>query len=221
MSQRAGSRARGFLSRGALLSLLLHVHLLAPIGLAAWIYGGRAEREREAQKAQEVDVEFKDVTAAELPKDLPPIEPSPDQLEPPKPPQRAERRKAEKKQAAKPPTPEEKVAEKTEKPKPEQEVVVPPMPPMPKPEPKAHQKVVDLDNEKEVEPPPDAKYLAEKNNRADVETRATDTNLQKAQKGEGAVYRSRVGGGRKANDPLMKLLLRLRAGSTLERIGYT
>ena len=64
------------------------------------------------------------------------------------------------------------------------------MPPMPKPElPKpvdrSHQKMVDLDNDKQVEPPPDAKYLAQKNNRAEVETRATDTNLQKAQKGTG------------------------------------
>src|SRR5262249_14805796 len=38
---------------------------------------------------------------------------------------------------------------------------------------------------KDVEPPPDAKYLAQKNNRADVETRARDTNLQKAQQGKG------------------------------------
>jgi hypothetical protein len=47
------------------------------------------------------------------------------------------------------------------------------------------------------------------------------TSKRRSQKGEGAVYRSRVGGGRKANDPLMKLLLRIRAGTTLERIGYT
>ena len=47
------------------------------------------------------------------------------------------------------------------------------------------------------------------------------TAKRRSQRGEGAVYRSRVGGGRKANDPLMKLLLRWRAGSTLERIGYT
>ena len=87
MSQRAGSRARGYLSRGALLALLLHVHLLAPIGVAIWVFGGRQEAAREAQRAQEVDVEFRDVTAAELPKDLPPLEPAPpDQLEPPKPP---------------------------------------------------------------------------------------------------------------------------------------
>ena len=54
MSQRAGSRARGYLSRGALLALLLHVHLLTPIGLAVWIFAGRQEAAREAQKAQEV-----------------------------------------------------------------------------------------------------------------------------------------------------------------------
>ena len=47
------------------------------------------------------------------------------------------------------------------------------------------------------------------------------TSKRRSQKGEGAVYRSRVGGGRKANDPLMKALLRLRAGKTLKRIGYT
>ena len=85
MSQRAGSRARGFLSRGALLSLLLHVHLLTPIGVVIWIFAGRQQAAREAQRAQEIDVEFQDATAAELPKDLPPIEPPPDQLEPPKP----------------------------------------------------------------------------------------------------------------------------------------
>ena len=97
MSQRAGSRARGYLSRGALLSLLLHVHLLTPIGLAVWIFAGRQEAAREAQRAQEVDVEFRDVTAAELPKDLPPIEPAPsDDLQPSKPlPPRAGARKPE------------------------------------------------------------------------------------------------------------------------------
>ena len=61
------------------------------------------------------------------------------------------------------------------------------MPPPPnRPSRKGHEKIVDLDNDKNVEPPPDAKYLAQKNNRADEETRATDTNLEKAQKGEGA-----------------------------------
>ena len=50
---------------------------------------------------------------------------------------------------------------------------------------KGHEKIVDLDNDKDIPPPPDAKYLAQKNNRAEVETRAKDTNLEKAQKGEG------------------------------------
>ena len=59
------------------------------------------------------------------------------------------------------------------------------MPPMPKPEPRAHEKMVDLDNDKDIEPPPDAKYLAQKNNRADVETRATDTNLAEGAEGGG------------------------------------
>jgi TonB family protein len=178
MSQRARSRARGYLSRGALLSLLLHVHLLAPLAVIIWIFAGRQEAEREAQRAQEVDVEFKDVTAAELPKDLPPL----DQLEPPKPqPPREARPKAETKVADS--KADEKAVEKP-LPKPEPE---PEAPPPPKPEERrAHEKMVDLDNDKEVEPPPDAKYLAQKNNRAEQETRAKDTNLEKAQKGEGA-----------------------------------
>jgi len=183
MSQRAGSRARGYLSSGALLSLLLHVNLLTPIGLAVWIFAGRQEAAREAQRAQEVDVEFRDVTAAELPKDLPPLEPAPpDELKPPKPPPpRVDARKPEQKLAEK--KAQDKIAEKP-LPKPEPETAEPP-PPKPEQR-KTHQKIVDLDNEKEVEPPPDAQYLAQKNNRADQETRAKDTNLQKAQKGEAA-----------------------------------
>jgi hypothetical protein len=86
MSQRAASRTRGFLSRGALLSLLLHVQLLTPIGVVIWIFAGRQQAAREAQRAQEMDVEFQDASAAQLPKDLPPIEPPPEQLEQPKPP---------------------------------------------------------------------------------------------------------------------------------------
>ena len=183
MSQRAGSRARGYLSRGVLLVLLLHVHLLVPIGVAIWVFGGRQEAAREAQRAQEVDVEFRDVTAAELPKDLPPLDPAPpDQLEPPKPPApRAQARKPEQKLAEK--KAEDKAVVKPLA-KPEPEVAEPP-PPKPE-ERKPHQKMVDLDNDKDVEPPPDAQYLAQKNNRVDQETRAKDTNLQKAQKGEAA-----------------------------------
>src|SRR5262245_20814081 len=123
MSQRPGSRARGYLSRGALLSLLLHVHLLTPIALAAWIFGGRQEAAREAQRAQEVDVEFKDVTTAELPKDLPPIDPAPpDQLQPPKPAlRRPELKKPEPKLAQKEPEKAQDKQKLLPKPEPEPE----------------------------------------------------------------------------------------------------
>jgi TonB family protein len=183
MSQRARSRARGYLSRGALLSLLLHVHLLGPLAVVIWIFAGRQEAAREAQRAQEVDVEFKDVTTAELPKDLPPLDPTPlDQLEPPRPqPPRESKPKPEQKAVA-----SKEEDKKLEQPLPRPEPVPEPPPP-PKPEERrAHEKMVDLDNDKEVEPPPDAKFLAQKNNRAAEETRARDTNLEKAQKGEGA-----------------------------------
>src|SRR4029453_6498859 len=43
--------------------------------------------------AEEVAVEYKAAPAEELPPDLPSIDPLPDQLEPPKPPQRAEAHK--------------------------------------------------------------------------------------------------------------------------------
>ena len=58
------------------------------------------------------------------------------------------------------------------------------MPPPPPPEHKGHENIVDLDNDKDIPPPPDAKYLAQKNNRAEVETRARDTNMVEEQKGE-------------------------------------
>ena len=77
MRQRSATRARGFLSRGALLSVLVHVNLLLPLGIAAWVYGGR----EEAQRAEEVDVAFQDATAEDLPKDLPPLEPPTDEQE--------------------------------------------------------------------------------------------------------------------------------------------
>src|SRR5215831_15788384 len=77
-------RARGHLSRGALLALLAHTHLLVPLLIAAWVYGGR----EEAQRAEEVDVAFQDVPLDQLPPDLPALEPPlptpPDRLEPPK-----------------------------------------------------------------------------------------------------------------------------------------
>src|SRR3954454_11542768 len=183
MRRRLSTRARGNLSRGALISLLLHFNVVAPLVIAAWTYGGR----QEAQRAEEVDVAFQAADQTELPPDLPPIEPAPETLEPeakkaPKPDKkRPELVKVPKPDAQKKPDPAKKE-------KPEPEVVAPPMPPMPSPPPperKGHEKLVDLDNDKDVPPPPDAKFLAQKNNRAEVETRAEDTNMVKAQKGQG------------------------------------
>jgi TonB family protein len=184
MRRETAHRTRGFLSRGALLSLLIHANLLVPLGIAAWVYGGR----EEARKAEDLDVAFEEASAADLPKDLPPLEPlPPDDLRPEKPkpertkkplPKLAQNEQKKKKPAETPPKPEE--------------VVVPPLPPMPQPPPpppperRNHEKIVELDEEdKKVEPPPDAKYLAQHNSKTDVETRARDTNLEKSQKGEG------------------------------------
>src|SRR5579862_432424 len=170
MRQQLGKRARGHLSRGALISLLLHFNVVAPIAIAAWVYGGR----EEAQRAEEVDVAFQAADQTALPPDLPPIEPAP--------------KPEKKRELVKVPPPEKQKKPPLPKPeKPEPEVVAPPMPPMPPPPPpehKGHEKIVDLDNDKDIPPPPDAKYLAQKNNRAEVETRARDTNMVADQKGE-------------------------------------
>jgi TonB family protein len=184
MPQDQGSRAGGHLGRGALYSLLLHAALLMPIGVLAFVWGAR----EEAQRAEEVDVGFESVPDTQLPEDLPPLEPpktAEDALEKLKP------------EAQKPPpTPKKKpldepLAKKDEpKPKPEPEIVAPPMPPMPeapKPPPppqEPNKKSVEVENENNQAPPPDAKYLAEKNNRVEKETRATETNLEKASKGK-------------------------------------
>jgi TonB family protein len=183
MRRRLSTRARGNLSRGALISLLLHLNVVAPVVIAAWIYGGR----EEARRAEEVDVAFQAADQTELPPDLPPIEPSPEKLEPDA--KKAPKPDKKRPELVKVPKPDaQKKPEPPKKEKPEPEVIAPPMPPMPPPPPperKGHEKMVDLDNDKDVPPPPDAKFLAQKNNRAEVETRAEDTNMVKAQKGQG------------------------------------
>jgi TonB family protein len=167
------SRARGHLGRGALLSLLLHVQVIAPLAIAAIIYGGR----EEAQRAEEVDVGFEDISPEDLPKDLPSIDAPQDVLEPLKPdakkPKVAEQKKKE------PAKPDDKPPEKA---KPEPEIVAPPPPqaeaPPPQPQ-RAHEKLVEInDPEHEAKPPDDAKFLAEKNHKVAEETRARETNLE-------------------------------------------
>jgi TonB family protein len=56
----------------------------------------------------------------------------------------------------------------------------------PPPPPPEHQKIVELDMGKDVEAPDNAKYLADKNNRTDSETRARETNLEREQAGKEA-----------------------------------
>ena len=179
---------RGRLGRGALTALLAHGVLLAPLLVLTFLYAAR----EEAQRAEEVDVAFRAVSPDELPADLPSMddltqppptltEPTPPERKKPKTPKDKQKEAQKKDQATKPAPPA----------KPEPEVRIPPMAPMPKeappppppPERKQHEKMVDLDNDKDVPPPKDAKFLAQKNSRAEVETRATDTNLEKAQKG--------------------------------------
>src|SRR6266545_1316560 len=169
-------RARGFLARGLLFSLLAHINVIAPLALVIWVWAAR----EEARRAEEVDVAFEDASTANLPEDLPPLEPPPpDALDTPPPP-KLDPRRLKLAQAG---------AARNKKPdtQPEPEIVVPPLPPVPEvppppPEPRTgHQKMVELETNKDVEPPPDAKFLAEKNSRAEVETRARDTNLEKSQ----------------------------------------
>jgi TonB family protein len=156
----------GHLGRGFFLSFLVHSSLIFPFIALAIVFA-----RREAAEA-DLDVRFEDVSPAELPDDLPPLTPedvnAPEPL-PKKPPPKLAQRQAKDLEA------------KPEKQEPAEKQEALPTPP--KPEQPNHQKMVDLDNNQEVEPPPDAKYLAQKNNRAKEETRARDTNLERAQQG--------------------------------------
>jgi TonB family protein len=146
----------------------------------AFVWGGR----EEAQRAEEVDVGFESVADSQLPPDLP-------ALEPPKDDSALEKLKPEAKKEPPKKKPEKTpLAQKDEpKPKPEPEIVVPPMPPMPEPPPPPppekhdNMKSVDLDHSND-QVSPNAKFLAEKNNKTAEETRATETNLEKNRQGE-------------------------------------
>ena len=156
----------GHLGRGFILSFLFHSSLIFPFIALAIVFA-----RREAAEA-DLDVRFEDVSAAELPDDLPPLTPedvtAPELPTKPKPPKLAERLAKEiEAKPEKQPVPDRPLDQ----------------PPPPKPKDPNHQKMVDLDMGQEVEPPPDAKYLAQKNNRAKEETRARDTNLERAQQG--------------------------------------
>ena len=159
--------------------MLLHLQILVPLLIVTF---SRAKQE-EAQRAEEVDVGFESVPAEQLPAELPPLDDTP----PPQgkvtpPPKVAEQKKL--------PEPEQKPAPEPPPPPPPPQAAVPPPPavppakqPPPPPPVKGHEKIVDLQTDKKVEPPPNAKYLAQENMRAEEETRDTRTNLEKAQQG--------------------------------------
>ncbi len=172
MATQHASRHRGRIGRGLLLSLFLHAQVLVP--LVVWVFWwGKADDDQ-------VDVSFESIKDEELPPNLPAIE------------------KPEREKATKPPAKVAQVNEKkpaAETPKPEattERAPPPPEPAAPKtetkpvalPEESPRQKIVDLDMGKEVEEPKDAKYLAQRNNRAEHETRAQQTNLERNQAGK-------------------------------------
>lgn len=168
MDEERQRRLGGHLGRGLLLSLVLHGSAIFPLVALAILFA-----RREAQN-RDLDVRFEEVSEAELPRNLPPLEPSSEAADP-------ERRKK-----IAPKQPESQIAQPEDLP-------LPPEPPEPEekkqdeppkpPPPDKHEKMVDLDLGQDVEPPPEARYLAQKNNRAREETRATDTNLEREQKG--------------------------------------
>jgi TonB family protein len=157
----------GHLGRGFVLSFLIHGSFVFPVIALAILL---------AKEPLETDIEmrFEEVSEAELPEDLPSLEPevpSPADL-PPRPQQ-------PKTIASREAPPIEAKPEPEKPPEKEKEA-----PTAPKPQEKpGRMKMVDLDMNQEVDPPPDAKYLAQKNNRAREETRARDTNLERAQQG--------------------------------------
>jgi len=175
MARQYTRRRRGRIGRGLLFSIFLHAQVLVP--LVVWVFWwGKPEDD-------EVELSFESVNEDELPPNLPSLEKpatprkaatplhKPAQTKP-EPPTTVEPPKPEA-MAAKEPAPELPLAP----PKPESKPVAPP-------EELPRQKLVDLDMGKQVEEPKDAKYLAQRNNRTDHETRARQTNLEKNQPGK-------------------------------------
>lgn len=168
-------RDRGRIGRGLLLSIFLHAQVVVP--LVAWVFWW------DKPENNEVGLSFESIKDDELPPNLPAVEKP---AEPRKSTRLPER--TEKSPTAKPPKPEA-IAQRTREPKPPQPEPVAPKPEektVTQPEELSGKKIVDLDMGKEVEAPKDAKYLAQRNNRAEHETRARQTNLEKDQQGRPA-----------------------------------
>jgi TonB family protein len=168
--------ARGRIGRGILLSLFLHGQILVP--LVTWLFWWGHFDDGE------VGVTFENVKEDELPPDLPavdkPLETTKVRPLLAKTPKPGPTKEAEPKKPPEQPAERERVTETEEAPE----------PPKPEDKPKvdeadlAHQKIVDLDMGKDVEAPENAKYLAQRNNRTDLETRAKHTNLDMAEHGK-------------------------------------
>jgi TonB family protein len=172
----------GHLGRGLLASLLLHAQIILPLVVLARLYG--------KHESNEVDLSFESVKENELPAGLPTVDE-------PVPPEKRQQEEAARKlaQSEKKPEPEieapppEKMPPIPKPPEKPLAQLLPPKPAEPPPPPppeRLHQKIVELDMGKDVEAPENAKYLADKNNRTDNETRARETNLEREQAGKEA-----------------------------------
>lgn len=179
MERQRRTVGNGRIGRGLLLSIILHAQILVPFLIAVfWL--GRSDN-------NEIDLSFESVKDEDLPPDLPSIEDLPKPERKAKPPSSGKpeqvrlpaRQKREPQREPEIPMPLPTPAPVP--PKPEAKVEAKPVAPPPE---KLHQKIVELDLGKEVEAPKDAKYLAQKNNRTEHETRARETNLDKEQQGK-------------------------------------
>ena len=184
MRTRRNQRHNGHLGRGLLASVLLHAQIILPLVVLALIYGKR--------ESSEVDLSFESVKENELPPGLPTVEepPAPEEQPPEKKPAKIAKSTREPEPEIEQPPPEKQppIPKPTEKPialLPPPKTAEPPPPVQPPPE-KLHQKIVELDMGKDVETPDNAKYLAQKNNRTEDETRARETNLDREQAGQEA-----------------------------------
>src|SRR4051794_37166941 len=123
-------RLRGYLGRGLVTSFLVHAGLVLPFIALAIVFARREAENRD------LDVRFEDVSAAELPDNLPPLQQDPS-------PPSSERRVADLKRASKKDVADDLPLPPEKEPPPEQK---PEETPTPKVVPeKAREKMVDLD----------------------------------------------------------------------------
>jgi TonB family protein len=166
------------IGRGFLLAVLLHSTSLGPLIALAVVLGAREAAERE----QEVDVSWKEIDPETLPTDLPPL--SPDEPPAPKAKEAEPKPKVAEEDVKPEPKAEEDPAKPQDEPKPEPQPLAEQPPPAKPDVQKQHEKIVEIDPDKDEPPPDKANFLANKNSRAEKETRAQETNLEKNRKGD-------------------------------------